>query len=245
MMITVDTNAGEDAVHAALVADGAWEVRRQRLDVGDVFVHGLGVEAEAGATPAVGFTHGICVERKTWADLAASIVDGRLAEQKSRMVEPGVRYVYAVEEPDVAPWEGFYRGGAMRNKCLWGAVVKLQLRDGCSVVHTRSPEATAALVAYLAQQLKEGGLERKASSTVVSGMSQKRKRDNLSDPAAVLRAMLTVVPGMSATKADVVLAAFPTVAQLVAADVKAVAVLSCGARTIGPKLAGAIKGVFS
>lgn len=242
MMITVDTNAGEDAVHAALVAHGAWEVRRERLDVGDVFVHG---EADAAAPTTAAPTTGICVERKTWADFAASIVDGRLTEQKSRMVEPGVRYVYAIEDPEVAPWEGFYRGGAMRNKCLWGALVKLQLRDGCSVVHTRSPADTAALVAYLAQQLREDGFAPKASAGVVSGLSQKRKRDNLTDPAAVLRAMLTVVPGMSAAKADGVLAAFPTTTQLVAADAEALAALPCGSRKLGPKLARAIKGVFS
>lgn len=234
-MITVDTNAGEDAVHASVLAScGASSVRRQRLDVGDVFVH---------ADDDQDFTRGICVERKTWADLCASIVDGRLHEQKSRMVEPAVRYVYAIEGADVAAWDGFYRSGSMRNKCMWGAIVKMQLRDGCSVVHTCSPEDTAALVVYLSQQAREGGFEPKSTGGVVSGV-QKRKRDNLTDPAAVLRGMLTVIPGMSASKADAVLATYATVGQLVAADASDLANVSCGCRALGPKMAGAIKGVF-
>ena len=135
-MITVDTNSGEDAVYQSLEAEcgASVQIRRQRLDVGDVFVHAhdtsLGSEEGAGDSCVKEFAHGICVERKTWADLCASIVDGRLAEQKSRMVEPNVRYVYAIECPTIDPWDGFYRG-SMRNKCMWGALVKMQLRDGC------------------------------------------------------------------------------------------------------------------
>lgn len=223
-MITVDTNAGEDAVFAAVQA-GAAGCERQRLDVGDVLIRTVGGD--------------ISLERKTWADLCASIADGRLAEQKSRMVDPSVRYVYAIEGADVAPWDGFHRG--MRQKCMWGALVKMQLRDGVSVFFTRSPEDTAALVLYLAQQ-GEGGFEPKAPG-VVSGV-QKRKRDNLADPAAVLRGMLTVIPGMSAAKADAALRSFPTVALLVAADAAELAAVECGSRKLGPKMAQAIKAVF-
>ena len=234
--ITVDTNAGEDGVYEALLSLEEFEVRRQRLDVGDAFVHTADDES---------FAEGICVERKTWADLAASIVDGRLAEQKSRMIDPAVQYVYAIEDQTVASWDGFFRGGAMRNKCLWGSIVKMQLRDHCSVVHTCSPADTAALVHYLAQQLRDGGFEPKVGSVISGGGVHKRKRDNLNDPTAALRAMLAVIPGMSASKAGAVVGAFPTAAQLVSADETTLSKLSVGQRKLGPKMATAIKTVFS
>lgn len=257
LVITVDTNAGEDAVYAALEKCGAgvnndYELRRQRLDVGDVCISHRDTSNasndDSGDTDRL--TKSIVVERKTWADLCASICDGRLAEQKSRMVdETNVRYMYAIEGAEVHSWDGFHRG-SMRQKCMWGALLKMQLRDGFGVVHTRAPDDTAALVRYLGQQLMQGGLatgdgcRNSSASSVLSGV-QKRKRDNLTDnPTAVLRGMLTVVPGMSATRAESVVSRFPTVAALSATAPADLAEIPCGARKLGPKLAAAIKQVF-
>ena len=224
-MIAVDTNAGEDAGCAAMQDVQA---ERRRLDVGDILVQGEDLS--------------VCIERKTWPDLCASICDGRLQEQKSRMLrDERTRYVYAVEGAEVEAWDGFHRG--MRQKCMWGALVKMQMRDDIAVFHTRSPQDTAALAMYIAQQLREGGFRAGGGSEAVAGV-QKRKRDNLADPAAVLRAMLTVIPGMSAAKAEVLLRAYPTVSKLVAATPTEIATQSCGARAIGPKLATAVKAVF-
>ena len=73
MAVRVDTNAGETALFTALQARlGAEQVVRERLDVGDV-----ALMSDAGA---------LLVERKTWADLAKSLTDGRYAEQKARLL---------------------------------------------------------------------------------------------------------------------------------------------------------------
>ena len=75
MAVRVDTNAGESALFAALQARlGAEQVVRERLDVGDVVL-----KTDDGGTALV-------VERKTWADLASSLTDGRYAEQKARLL---------------------------------------------------------------------------------------------------------------------------------------------------------------
>jgi ERCC4-type nuclease len=73
--IAVDTNAGEAGLHAALVQRfGESTVERRRLDVGDVVLTG----GDSGAV--------VLIERKTWADLAKSLTDGRYAEQKARLL---------------------------------------------------------------------------------------------------------------------------------------------------------------
>ena len=240
MIITVDTNAAEDAVFAALQVKSSdvntpiIELRRERLDVGDVWICDNRDEHLGG----------IVLERKTWSDFGASICDGRLHEQKARMIDPKVHYAYVIEGGTVEHWDGFYRG-SMRQKCMWAAIVKMQMRDGFCVFHTNSSKDTAALALYLAQQIREDGFTgNKKLREVVAGV-QKRKRDNLSDPINVLLAMLTIIPGMSPVKADVVIKAFPTVAGLMEASNVEIATLSCGSRTIGPKLAQAIKAVFS
>jgi ERCC4-type nuclease len=226
-------------VYAALQADASFEVTRRRLDVGDILV----ATAQTSPEDALAELRAICIERKTWSDLSASICDGRLQEQKSRMLaEPDVRYVYMIEHPSVEPWAGTL--GGMRHSCMWGALTKMQLRDNFVVMHSCSPADTADKVLYLAKQMRDGDRFRAGGGARVAAGVQKRKRANLADPGSKLRAMLTVIPGMSADKAEVVCAAFPTVAALVAAPAQAIAVQTSGARAIGPKLAASIKEVF-
>jgi ERCC4-type nuclease len=236
-MIRVDTNAAENALAEAIdrctVPEG-FVVTRERLDVGDVSV------TTEGGRDAVVF------ERKTWADLAASICDGRFKEQKSRMTsteEETRRYVYVVEGAAVASWTQTQRGISAR--CMWSALVKTCLRDGMVVLHARGPEDAAALVCYVAEQLRTGGFAvgRGSGGGVVSGLS-KRKRDHLSTPTDIFRAMLTTVPGMSVEKADATVVRFPTVHCLQRASERDVADLLVGKRRLGPKMASVLKSVF-
>lgn len=229
--ITVDTNAGEDAVWHGITAAG-YAARRARLDVGDVLVEGG--------------ERRLCLERKTWADLAASICDGRLKEQKSRMVPeegaPPTRYVYVVEGGAVHDWVGHH--GGMAHAAMWACLVKTALRDDMPVLHTAGPDATAALCVYVAEQLARGQLEPGAARAVVPGAVRQRKRANLATPAAVLRAMLCVVPGVSVAKADAIVARWPTAGDLARASRAELAATECGGRRLGPKIAAALADVF-
>ena len=218
-VVTVDTNAAEDSLAEALAALGV-PVTRARLDVGDVLV------AASGTL--------VCVERKTWADLAASICDGRFREQKSRMVEPDTTYCYVIEGGDLPGWDEFYRG--MSYKALWGALMTTALRDGVPVFHARTTQDIAALLAYVLGKAQEGGFAAKGGPATLPGVA-KRKRDNLAEPAAILRAMLCTIPGMSVAKADALMAQWPTLGELQGADARALAAVTCGSRKLGPKLA--------
>ena len=221
-MIVVDTNPAEDCVEQALERRGC-SVQRRRLDVGDVLIEG---------------PTRICLERKRWADLASSICDGRFHEQKMRMVEDGVKYAYVVEG-ELPDWDGSYR--SMSHKCLWGAVVKTSVRDGIPVLHTASVEDTSCLLQYIAKD--DAACLSELPRRVLPGV-QKRKRDNLGGPASVLIAMLSIVPGMSASKAEAVVSAFPSASDLCAATQSDLENVSCGSRKLGPKMAGALKAVF-
>lgn len=227
MVVTVDTNSGEDAVFDGVtLCLGEGMVERRRLDVGDVRI-------EVGEACFV-------MERKTWSDLASSILDGRMKEQKSRMTGPE-SYAYVVEGASVLSWKGHVRG--MQNKCLWASIVKTSLRDSIPVFHTDGPDGTASLVSYIHVELQKGTL---FSSTrpALAGVSQKRKRDNLSDPSHLLTGMLSLIPGMSVDKASHVVAKWGTVSDLCLAKEEEIASLDCGGRKLGPKLAKAITSVF-
>ena len=224
-MICVDTNPGEDSVFSSLQKMGE-NVERKRMDVGDVLI-----SFEESR---------VCLERKTWSDFSSSICDGRYKEQKERMVEEETTYVFAIEGAVVPPWEG--KMGRINNVCLWGAVVKTSLRDGMPVFHTSSSDDTARLCSYILKQMKDGSFQK--NGKVIPGTS-KRKRENLSSPSSILRAMLVVIPGMSISKADCILSKWGSVSELAIAKEKDVSDTVCSGRRIGPKLAASICSVFS
>lgn len=230
-MIRVDTNPGETKVFECLRASlGDDQVARQRLDVGDIAIQTNDMS--------------IILERKRWADLEASILDGRFKEQKDRFLPAdGVRYAYIIEG-QLEGWDGKARALPRRN--LWAALVKTCLRDSILIFHTKTEKDTASLVEYVARQLRDGGLQVSDSLGVARGTAKtKRKRDNLNDPRQVFESMLCVIPGMSLTKASSVADVYPNVASLMTASQKCLSDVPVGNRRLGPKMAEAIRGVFA
>lgn len=241
--IAVDTNAAETALYEAVVSlasvHTSVSVWRERLDVGDVRI------AIEGDDPQT-----ILVERKRWSDLAASICDGRYREQKSRFMEgrsPHERLAYVVESPTMASWEGKTRG--MLNKACYAALIKTQFRDAIAVLHTSDTTHTAHAIVYLAIQTVNGGLQASSSSvdrSKISVGSKRRKRDSLSDGFRCAAEMVSVVPGMSVSKATALLEQFGSLQDLVKADEKTIADVKCdGKRRLGEVTAKRIIATFS
>jgi hypothetical protein len=101
----------------------------------------------------------LLVERKTWADLAGSIVDGRYAEQKGRLLAaragadaPAVAYLLEGPEPGRAP-RAFSR---VDTATLLSAQASMTLRDGFSLLCTSGVADTATLVRLLRDRLSPG-----------------------------------------------------------------------------------------
>tara|TARA_B110001450_G_scaffold162114_1_gene151100 strand:- start:4937 stop:5731 length:795 start_codon:yes stop_codon:yes gene_type:complete len=233
-MICVDTNSAEDGVFTALQIMTGMSVNvpseRRRLDVGDITMSN-------GSRTFV-------IERKQWSDLAASICDGRLKEQKSRMVSTEKTLYMYVIEGSLGSWDGSCRG--MKHTCMWAALTKTCLRDGIPVFHTLTETDTARLCVYLYTQLESNGFDQPLSGNgVVSGSVSKRKRDNLESPTDALRAMLCVIPGVSTAKANSIVERWPHVTRLSSATESEIAQLRCGDRNIGPVLARRICSVFA
>ena len=241
MSITVDTNAAETPLALALQERllGRTTIARARLDLGDVRL----------ATDELV----MLVERKTWADWAASVRDGRYKEQKARFLgslptgddegAPKTRLIYLLEGALVG-FDGDQRG--MSNRALNAAVLKTQLRDGITVLRTRDAAHSADSLAYLLEQMRAGGLDPRAAKVGGAGGAKKRKRENLEEPAALFRAMLAVVPGMSDEKAAAVASEFPSFRALRRATVDTLKLVECGARArkLGPAVAKRIVALY-
>ena len=95
---------------------------------------------------------------------------------------------------------------------MWSAIVQTVLRDRISVIFTTDSINTAALlVFYLCKQVHTDGFRKSESASSLPGVAPyKRKRENLNDTAPPTRAMLCILPGMSAAKSNCVLQVYPT-----------------------------------
>lgn len=111
-----------------------FEVHLEHLDVGDYVIDS-----------------GSIVERKTSADFATSLVDGRLFPQAAALARGPHRPVFLLEGPrstdlpDVHP------------HALKGAIVSLAVMWRLPVIHARDPEDSLRILRFLAQQLATTG----------------------------------------------------------------------------------------
>jgi len=229
--IVADCNPGKNNVVFSLRNHGYEEVQRKRLPLGDFQI------SYEGSV--------VLIERKTVEDWRSSMTDGRLDAQRARaeelFAESGVKLVYILEG-GVPEWT---------NKCYYGvsdralaaSVVKMTLRDGHHVIHTSSIAATAATIAYIANELATGGLKAETVS-VASGVLGKRPRDiRVSLPPLV--APLAAITGVSLATAELLATTFVTASKLVAASEKEIADtrLKSG-RRVGEAVAKRVKECF-
>lgn len=170
------------------------------LDVGDIQI-------------VVGNSRVRCiVERKTWTDLAASIVDGRWREQKMRLLAlkaenvPDCRVMYLVEG-EIDPACRYAVPPSTMKSALWNTIV----RDDIHVVYSLGVDDSAvALTTLLHKCTEEEALLAKrncsgetqtnvaAANAAYCGTIKTRKKDN-NDPKTCFVSQLSCVPGVSTT----------------------------------------------
>ena len=195
------------------------EIKSERLPLGDIILH----------DPGQGQGRDIVIfERKTLADLAASIRDGRYKEQSFRLIETAAatgfhthNIVYIIEG-DLARYDE--RHTQITKTALQSAMVSLMYYKGFSVVRTMNLGETVEFILNFADKVAKESADgmRPAHNVVVGGddttttattqaysevSAKKEKRDyitreNIGD------IMLAQVPGVSAKMAAAILAKY-------------------------------------
>ena len=193
------------------------EIKSERLPLGDVILHdpsqgqGLGRDI-------------VIFERKTLADLAASIRDGRYKEQSFRLIETAAatgfhthNIVYIIEG-DLARYDE--RHTQITKTALQSAMVSLMYYKGFSVVRTMNVCETADFILHFADKVaKEGPLSvadtgAMATATATptaqaySEVSAKKEKRDFITRENIGEIMLAQVPGISAKMASAILAKY-------------------------------------
>ena len=163
----------------------------EHLPVGDIWI---GLEA----------ANGLVIERKSAADLEASILDGRYREQRSRLMafctEKKAHPVYIIE----GNLDRF--GARLKKPALMKHLTRLALRYHVAVFQTDSLKETAELLELLADQMKSDPttFEQPATMTYVETRGVSREA-NSDDPLVFATCVLTACRGISVAGAKAVL----------------------------------------
>ena len=213
-----------DVRERELVRRLGWPTRN--LPVGDVWI---GVDLSGSLMPG-----GIVAERKSAADLEASILDGRYREQRTRLLSHcqlnGFRPLYIIEG-DLDRLAGRLAKQALRKH-----LTRLTLRYGVPVLQTDSTEDTSKLCQELAAQLKEDPkvfMTEEAAKVKYTDTISVYKKGNSDDPAVFASAVLQQCSGISAAGAAAVLVAYPTLTSVWGASAQQLATVLIGKRKLG------------
>ena len=144
------------------------------------------------------------IERKTVADLSASICDGRYQEQSFRLLEsnlPPQRIVYLIEG-DLNSVQ------SVPKKTLISSMISLWFTKGFTVVQTQNTDETVDYLHMLAERVNKESTEHDYVSTL-----KIKKKDKLT-PENVNIIMLSQIPGISTVPAKSILERYKTVFDL-------------------------------
>jgi len=203
LQVTVDHSERRSALLDAVRRTGAFQVRMARLTTGDYLIG-----------------NDVLIERKSVADLAASLVDGRLFPQVARLAHSGYRPLLLIEGsattsiPDVHPHS------------LEGALVSIAAMWRVPVLHSSDAEESARMLHFLADQV------RGPHARVLRRFDRKPKR-----LASRKLFLLQGLPGVGPALAQRLLDHFGTIERVFTADASALGEV----RGVGPKKAARIR----
>lgn len=162
------------------------------------------------------------IERKSVADLKASICDGRSREQKARILNCGLakdRIMFLIEGSISKGLDAKLYNIPVST--LLGSIVNMQLRDNIKVYKTSSLNETANYIARMNQKIesdhenyfKDGD---SVDDVAYAATLKKKKRENVT-PRVWYISQLSLIPQVTERIADSVCEMYPTVVSLVAA----------------------------
>ena len=144
-------------------------------------------------------------ERKTYEDLNGSIVSGRYKDQRARLKDSGVPFVFILEGPN--------RPRLPQNAArTLGALENLAVRHQVGVIPTLSLAETAKCVVHLKTKLGDSPVSPPAAAdNASSGLIVHRKTLIMGN---IFANQLTAITGVSETGAKAIMTQYPTMAAL-------------------------------
>ena len=179
-------------------------VELDNLDIGD-FV----IKTDTGETVMI-------MERKSLADLVASVKDGRYTEQSFRLSECPVNNhnIYYIIEGNIMNFCG--KNAEPIQKMIFSSMLSLSYKKGFSLLHTSGPVETCEFIIRFVSKLETEKLDTTEKGTPVSysNIIKSSKKANVTKDN-IGEIMLSQIPGLSIVVAQELMKEYKTVIGLV------------------------------
>jgi len=196
----------------------------KQLPVGDIWIGTDDEKIKEGA---------LIIERKSFRDFEASILDGRYREQRGRILafcqENKTQPLYILE--------GSYSStGRLQKKALMKIMNRLIFHYQIAVIQTSSVQETAEAINALLEQMNEdpSSLKRTTELVKVEDGLHIQKKVNASDPKQFAIMCLAQCPGVSIKMAEVLITTFGSLRNIMDTPVKELETTKVGSRKVGP-----------
>jgi len=203
------------------------EIIKENIPLGDVIIYdGTGTGNCTGKEK-------IIIERKSLADLASSIRDGRYAEQSFRLNESSLHNhtIYYAIEGDLRTYKPFQGKGVVDKKALLSSMVSMSYFKGFSVHRTINIDETAEWIVQFAYKLHKEGVDAKCYYVQAQQQEQTQlptqeyaevcknnriKKNNIT-PDNIGAIMLSQIPNVSSGTATTIIEKFGNITLLIKA----------------------------
>ena len=192
-IIKID-NREKDLIN--LLKERGYDTEQENLDIGDIQFVDINTKQIV-----------IVIERKTYADLSASIKDGRYKEQKERMIHsiPNLVRKIMLIEGDKSKFSDF----TLSEKTYHSVILNTMLRDNIHIHLTNNLEGTLEFIENIIFQIPKYYDD--VHNEIISGEKKEcnneyncstKKKENVNQEIG-FRNMLAVIPGISTKMAHV------------------------------------------
>ena len=176
----------------------------------------------------------LIIERKTINDLAASIRDGRLREQKIRLIKNYNRKnILYIIEGDITKENSGMKFNKISKYTLYSAIINMLVRDNINIFMSSNIDNTIECIEMLVKKIKKGTLKITKSNSINSKQTTEHEEiykqtviENISHsitinksknvtPEIIYKSQLGCIPGISYTTANAISNEYPNMIVLI------------------------------
>ena len=199
-----------------------YTTRLENLQLGDIIIK----------TPELE----LIIERKTIDDLASSIRDGRLREQKIRLIKnyPRKNIIYIIEG-DITKNNSSMKYNKINKYTVYSSVINMLVRDNINLFMTSDIDNTIEFITMLIEKVKKKTLKIIKCNDIQAHMTQNDQHNQIYNenvignisrsisinkaknitPKIIYTSQLGCIPGISYTTASAIVNEYPTMTLLI------------------------------
>jgi crossover junction endonuclease MUS81 len=151
----------------------------------------------------------VLIERKSYSDLSASIIDGRYREQKKRILSQGIQKVIYLFEGDINSYKG-----SIPKDTIYSTIVNCTLRDNIQAIQSSSENESVTFIEKIYKNLHKYEVGEGCSISYQEASVKQKRNKNLTPEECYLH-QLSQIPGISYPTSKIIAEKYRNMTELI------------------------------